>query len=415
MSIQTSDFIILFFFLALSGFSSGAESALFSLKKSEIHRFSISSSRRERAIYEIMKKPEGILITILLINLFVNLIASAILTKLLLGIFSTYGHLISIALLTPIIIILCDIFPKIIAINNSVTISKNVVLVLGFLHRALLPVRYLLMLFTERFIRLFRLRIEQERGITREELDVALSMGLDEGIINKEESGFIKNVLRFSNKEAINVMIPRTRALFIPHDCSINRAVRIFKESGAVRAPVYKNNIDTIIGVLDSRELLPYVRGYKKASGITDFIHSITHYPSTKQLDELLTDFLRKKIEIAIVVDEYGGTEGVVTLSSIISELFGQEHILEKAPKPQVRKIDDLTFLVPGDMQIDDFNDFFNEDIETKESETIGGYLIERTGGFPEKQSEFRLKHNLLRVKSIRRNRIESIEIIRNG
>jgi CBS domain containing-hemolysin-like protein len=213
----------------------------------------------------------------------------------------------------------------------------------------------------------------------------------------------------------MNVMIPRTKAVFIPIDCSISKAIKIFKETGAVRAPVYRDDIDTVVGVLDSRELIPYIRGYKKAKTIGGLIHDMVHYPATKGLDELLSDFLRKKIQIAIVVDEYGGTQGVVTLSSIVSELLGENEVWEKVSKPAIRKVDDHSWTIPGNLQIDDYNDYFEENIQTKETETIGGYITEVLGCFPEKNTEIVEGKYILRVKLIRKNRIESVEIIKRS
>ncbi|HPJ37802.1 MAG TPA: hemolysin family protein [Spirochaetota bacterium] len=409
------DLLVLIFFLLLSGFFSGSETAFFSLKKSDLHRFSISKHRNEKAISGLMKNPENILITILIGNLFVNLISSAMLTRILLGFFRQYGHFISIAILTPIIIILCEIFPKIIAINSSIAVTKSVVGPLSFIHRFLFPIRYILVGFSNAVIRIFNLKIDESAGITKEELDMVITLGKDEGILNTEESNFMKNVLKFSQKEAMNVMIPRTKAVFIPLDCTINKAIRIFKETGAVRAPVYKDDIDTVVGVLDSRELIPYIRGYKKAKTIEGLIHDMTHYPATKGLDELLSDFLRKKIQIAIVVDEYGGTEGVVTLASIVAELLGKNEVWEKVKKPAIRKIDDRSWAVTGNLQIDDFNEHFEENIQTKETETIGGYITEVLGCFPEKNTEILQGKYILRVKVIRKNRIESVEIVKRS
>ncbi|HQO03854.1 MAG TPA: hemolysin family protein [Spirochaetota bacterium] len=410
-----SDLLFLVLFLLLSGFFSGSETAFFSLKKSDLHHFSISKKRNEKAVSGLMKNPENILITILIGNLFVNLISSAMLTRILLVFFKQYGHFISIAVLTPVIIILCEIFPKIISINSNIAVAKSVVGPLSVIHRFLFPIRYILVGFSNIVIHFLNLKIDDTAGITKEELDMVITYGKDEGLLNKEESNFMKNVLKFSQKEAMNVMIPRTKAVFIPIDCTISKAIKIFKETGAVRAPVYRDDIDTVVGVLDSRELIPYVRGYKKAKTIRGLIHDMTHYPATKGLDELLSDFLRKKIQIAIVVDEYGGTQGVVTLSSIVSELLGENEVWEKVSKPAIRKVDNHSWIIPGNLQIDDYNDYFEENIQTKETETIGGYITEVLGCFPEKNTEILEGKYILRVKLIRKNRIESVEIIKRS
>jgi CBS domain containing-hemolysin-like protein len=130
------------------------------------------------------------------------------------------------------------------------------------------------------------------------------------------------------------------------------------------------------------------------------------------KLDELLGDFLRKKIQLAVVMDEYGGTAGVVTLASIISEIIGRDYTGVEARKPEVRKTQDNTSMISGEMQIDDFNTSFGEEIESVESETVGGYIIEKLERLPEKNDEVRTGTHVLKVKSVRKNRIGTVEVI---
>jgi putative hemolysin len=405
--------IILLCILFLSAFFSGSETALFSLKSSELHELQLSGNKRERAIARIMAHPEKILITILLGNLLVNMIFSAISTILLLDIWGEYGHFISIAIVTPIIIVLCEITPKIIAINTQLSFSKKINPLLNLFHKMLFPLRIFLLYFAEIVIKLFKLKSEDDKTITSEELGMAVKMGESEGAIKKHEGAFIKNVLLFSKKEAANIMYPRTKAVFIPYESTIEDALKIFLENGITRAPVYKEDLDHIVGVLDSRKLLPYVLGTRKADNIKKMILDISHFPASKELGDLLSDFLLKKIQIAIVVDEYGGTAGVVTLSTILSELMGKKFIRrEYEHRPVVRKIADESYVISGDMQIEDFNFNFNESIQTTESDTVAGYIIERLGYFPKRHGNIQTKKNILKVKYIRKNRIVSVEVI---
>ncbi|MDY6933223.1 MAG: hemolysin family protein [Spirochaetota bacterium] len=407
------DLIILIIFTLLSAFFSGSETALFSLTKSNLHKFSISLSKRERILSGIMSAPEKILITILVGNLFVNIVLSAISTKLLLNVWSGYGHFISIAIVSIIVIIFCEISPKIISMNNYESLSKMAIPILNGFHKILMPLRELLLVITNGIIKMLNLELEKEKMITEEELDMAIRIGEMRRVISKEEFTFIQNVLRFSKKDALNVMIPRNIAVFIPFNATIEEAVKIFLEAGVVRAPVFKEDRDNIVGVLDSRELVPYVRGYKKAKNINKLIHNIYHYPASKELGELLKEFLMKKIQIAIVIDEYGGTAGVVTLSSIISELMGRDFTLgDKARKSDIRQLDDETCIISGDMQIDDFNFSFSDNIESTDSETIGGYIIEKLGYFPKRKEKLITERHVFKIRNIKKNRIESIELI---
>ncbi len=405
------DYTMLFFCLVLSGFFSGAETALFSLSKSDLHKFHHSKSARENYIAGVMSSPRHILVTILIGNLFVNLVSSAIATKLMLSVSEAYGHFISIAVMTPVIIILCEISPKIVAINNNIVISRRAVPLLRFFHFLFIPLRHLLVLFIDRLSGFFNISLDARVSVTPEELDMAVRLGEIEGVLNKEEGDFIKNVLRFSRKEAQNVMVPRTKAVFLPLGTSVRGAMKVFRASGAVRLPVYDGDIDNIVGVLDARELLPFAKGYRKAKNIDRFLLSITHYPGTKKLDELLSDFLRKKIQIAIVVDEYGGTAGVVTLGTIISEIIGKEYAWEEVYKPGVRKTMGDRAVVSGDMQIDDFNVAFGEALESLESETVGGYIIEKLERLPGKGDEIVTARHIIRVRTVRKNRIGTVEV----
>ena len=369
MDYYTFNIIALIFLLYLSAFFSGSETALFALKKSDIHRFSLSQERREQTVYKVMLNPKRILITILIGNLFVNLILSAIATRMLLDRWEAYGHFISIALVTPVIIIFCEITPKVISINTHLGFSKRVIPQLQFFHRLFYPLRVLFLSMTNLLVGFLKLDSEADSSITKEELDMAVEIGENEGIIKEDEGAFIKNVLRFSGKDASNIMIPRNKAVFISSNATIDEAVEIFLKEGILRAPVYRTDLDTIVGLIDSRELVPYVMGIRKAKTVKRLIHDINHFPASRELGDLLADFLLKKIQIAIVIDEYGGTAGVVTLSSILSELMGKEFLQwEDIYKPDILKMDGTTCIISGDMQIEDFIINFKETIETKNS-----------------------------------------------
>lgn len=407
-----SDILLIAAMILLSAYFSGSEVALFSLSRPELHRMASSAKKRERLLGELMASPQKILVTILVGNLLANLLIPAVSTRILLENWPAYGHLIAIAVVTPLIIILCDITPKTITRSNPPRFSRYMVAPLYFFHLLFYPVRQIILAVNGFIIRAFRLTGE-DRRITREDLDAAVKVGEMEGVIRQEEGDFLKNVLRFSKKQALNVMIPRNQAVFIPYGSSIGDAAKSFRESGLVRALVYRGDLDNVVGVLDSRRLIPYVWGYKKARSINRLLISVYHYPSTKELGELLGDFLEKKINIAVVMDEYGGTAGVVTLNAILSELLGREFSSsEEIYKPDVRKIGDDTIVINGDMQIDDFNLEFGETIESSESETMGGYVIERIGRIPRKDEWIETRMFRLKVRRVVKHRIEAIEVI---
>jgi CBS domain containing-hemolysin-like protein len=211
-------------------------------------------------------------------------------------------------------------------------------------------------------------------------------------------------------------MFPRKSAIFIEDGTSIQEAVQIFIKHGISRAPVYRDDPDTVIGMVDSRDIMPCHLGYRKAKNINRFIKEIEFYPASRELKDLLNDFLSAGIQIAIVVDEYGGTAGVVTLNKILSELLGKKFTKwEEDYKPEYKRVGERISVISGEMQIEDFNYLFDESLEARESDSIGGYIIEKLATFPRRGEEIETERHTLRVKYIKRNKVETIEVIQKG
>lgn len=397
--------------LSLSAFFSGTEAALFSLKKSDLYRFSRSPKPGENRISRYMAEADKVLITLLTGNLFVNLSLTALTTSFLLSYFGHYGHFISIAFITPVIIIFGEITPKIMAIHSYMDVSRYTFPVYRIFHKILSPVRYIIILVTDIVIRLFGLKLEHSQ-LTTEELGHVVSSGEKLGLIDKKESDIIQNMIRFTKREASNIMYPRNMALFIQKGSSIKDAMEIFIENEIVRIPVYGDDYDDIIGMIDSRDLLSCHLGYKKSRNIDKFIKPVEFFPFSRDLGELLNDFLKKKIQIAIVVDEYGGTAGVVTLNSLLSSLLGSGFGSWDTPRKfNIKNAEENMFIVSGDTQIDEFNSFFNTSFKSSNSDTIGGIIIEDAGSFPAKGDVFYIDNFEFRIRSIIKRKINSLEV----
>ncbi|HOD16583.1 MAG TPA: hemolysin family protein [Spirochaetota bacterium] len=412
MDLQQINIVIIILCTILSALFSGSESALFSLKKADIHRFSHSKHRTERAIYSLMKNPQAILITLLIGNLFVNLVISMLSTELLLRRWPEWGHVISIAIVTPLLLVFCEISPKVMAIHSYESASKRVLPVIRLFHLILAPVRVVLLIFTNTLIRVFNLNLSHQK-ITKDELGMAVRMGEQHGVLGKDEGTFIKNVLRFSKKDASNVMFPRNSAVFLQNGMSVDEAMAVFLSHGVIRIPVYEGDLDHVIGLVDSRDLMPCYLGYRKARTINRFIREIQFFPATRDLNDLLNDFLSQGIQLAIVVDEYGGTAGVVTLNKLLSELMGRDMTRwEDDSKHEIRRVDENVSIVSGEMQIDDFNHAFGERLESRNADSIGGYIIEQLSYIPKRGEVLKIEGHLLRVRYMRRHKIETVEVI---
>ncbi len=412
MEIILINSIILILLLALSIFFSGTETALFSLKKSDLHRFSISPSNRDKRIAKEMETPDRILATILLGNLLVNIFVTAMTTSLILYFFKNYGHIISILVVTPVIIVLCEITPKIIAMNTSISFARKSFPLLQFFNKLLLPLRNLILLFSGFFVKIFKLDLSQA-PITEDELGHVVKSGEMGGVLDKKESKIIKNVIMFSKREAENIMYPRNQAFFIQKDATVQEAMDLVLGNDIVRIPVFDQDLDSICGIVDARDLLPAYLGLKKIKKISKYIKPIEFFPSSKDLDELLSDFLEKKIQIAILVDEYGGTAGVVTLNSILAAILGKEFGNWDNIPTMIVKISDNNFIVNGETQLDEFNSYFETNLVSKHSETFGGYIIESLNHLPETGEVVEIEKMTITVKKLKKNKIETLKVHR--
>ncbi len=413
MGIHLHEIISIVVLAVLSAFFSASETALFSLGKADLHRFSRSGKRVERAVHSLMREPQKILITILIANLFVNIGISALSAKLLLTRWVNYGHIISIFFVTPAIILLCEISPKVIAISIPGAFVRRVYPLIMFFHWMLYPIRIIMMCIANLIVSVFRLDLSHSR-LTEDELGQVIRKGAETGAINQDEGEFIGNIIRFAKKEAANIMFPRNRAVIISEDVSLDEAVKVMLENDIVRVPVYREDLDHISGFVDSKDLMPYYLGYKSSKSIGRFIRPIEFFPSTRELNDLLNDFLEKRIQMAVIVDEYGGTAGIVTLNRILSELMGKDfNKWEVNVKPEIRRISKSAAVVSAAMQITDFNYRFDERIDSNQSDTVGGYLIEKLGHLPGRGEQVETERLILRVRYIRKNRIESVDVIK--
>jgi CBS domain containing-hemolysin-like protein len=309
-------------------------------------------------------------------------------------------------------IIFCEISPKVLSINYYEYVSSGVYYLLKVFHWIFTPFRLVLLALTNFIIRVLSLDMQHD-AITRDELHTALEAGELEGIIEKEEGDYIKNVLRFSKKVGSNIMFPRNRAVFIQHGSSIEDAMNIFLESEISRAPVIMGDPDNVVGMIDSKDLTLSYLGYRRSKNINRFIRSVDFFPSSIELNGLLNEFLTRGIQIAIMVDEYGGTDGVVTLNSILAELMGKDFSKwDVDSKPDIRMLGEDISVISGEMQIDDFNFHFDENLTSSETDSIGGYITEKLACIPGRGDEIETKKYRLRVRFIRKNKVETVEVI---
>jgi putative hemolysin len=398
-------------FLILSAFFSGSETALFSLNKLQLKKMQKEESGwRVNSIIKLLNDPQKTLITILTGNMFVNIAASSLATYLAIKLFGNVGIGIAGGIMIFMILVFGEIVPKSLAISNAETIAKKIARPVEIISSFLFP----LILFFKIIINVLyyffgKKRVKEKKEITEEDLITLINVGKDEGVIEEEEKKMIRNIFEFGDTMVKEVMVPRVDMACIPSEAKLNSILRLIKKMGHSRIPVYKETIDNIIGVLYTKDLLVvYEQWYKSKEkfDLKKIIRRAYFVPENKKIDDLLDIFQRDKIQIAIAIDEYGGTAGLVTMEDVVEEIVGE--IIDEYDKETklYEIIDNNTVIADGIISIDKINELLNIEIPENDFETLGGFIYDLMGRVPNKNETIEYKNIQITIEQVVKNRI---------
>lgn len=418
--------IILFLLLFCSALISGAEVALFSLTKSQIDSFDNEDIKSTKTISNLLKSPKKLLATILVANNFINIgvvILFASLTEKIYGNYliklNFYNYefniditfLIEVFVITFLILLFGEILPKVYANRNNIKFSKFMAQPLKILDIIFspisIPMRGISLLINE-------LLGKQKSNFNINYLSQAYEL-TSKSSTTKEEQKILKGIVSFGNTETRQVMRPRIDIFALQKSTNFQTVISEIVKNGYSRIPVFENSIDSINGILYAKDLLPHLR--KKSFDWTKLIREPFFVPENKKLDDLMTEFQQKKVHLAIVVDEYGGTSGVISLEDIIEEIVGD--ISDEFDDDDIiySKIDDSNYVFEGKTSLKDFYKIIKlEDesiFESKkgESETLAGFVLEISKSFPKIKTQYKFKNYTFTIEGIDNKRIKQIKV----
>ncbi len=403
------------FLLFCSALISGAETALFSLNKKEIENLRAIDTVRGKQIGKLLEAPKKLSMTFLVANNFANITIVVLFSYLGDRVFSELMAigtkiLLEIALVTVLILFFGEVLPKMYATRNNVKFAQDVSRLVFFLDKLLTPVSIPL----RKIIIYLHKKIGKEKeNFSVDQLSQALEM-TDYGDTTKEEQKILEGIVSFGNTEARQVMSPRIDVFALDMEDSFSEIVAQIVEKGYSRIPVFKEDIDHIEGILFVKDLLPHIDK-------TDFewrklLREPFFVPENKKLDNLLKEFQGMKNHLAIVVDEYGGTSGVISLEDILEEIVGD--ISDEFDDENIvfSQIDTKNFLFEGKISLKDFYRIVpvNEEVfETSkgESETLAGFILEISGNFPKKHQKINFADCIFTVESVDKRRVKQIKV----
>ena len=417
-----TEFLFYFFsfivLLIFSAFFSGSETAYFSLTFSVLEKYKNSPIRAEQRVSKMMTWPRQLLITIVVGNTMVNItIASlaAILTIRLSNIIHLNENIIillDVIVVTFVILILSEILPKVVAVRNSESFSKKTSLILLVFYYLFYPISYALAKSTK-ILQTHVGLSDSKILLTEEEVKTLAEVGEEHGTLQKDEKEMIHSIFEFGETTVKEVMIPRTDMVIVDTTTTLTKLMQLVKTKLHSRIPVYKEKIDNIIGILYVKDLLPYLNKRKQEPiDLEKLARSPYFVPEQKKIDELLREFQEEHIHMALVVDEYGGISGLITLEDIIEEIVGEIQDEYDKEMPLYRKINENTYIIDGKMSIEEVN----EDIgiflpEIDGVETISGFILHLLGSFPKEKEEVEYTSYKFIVEKINKNRILKVRL----
>ncbi|MBD3386938.1 DUF21 domain-containing protein [candidate division KSB1 bacterium] len=413
-------FLALFFvLLILSGFFSGSETAFFSLNSVVLDRLAKSRDRRSQRIVLLLSTPKRLLITILIGNTLVNVTAAAIATILTsnwfvsVGFNQNLGIILNVVVVTFLILVISEITPKIYAVKNAEKFARAVSLPLLLIFRFFYPLSFIIDKTISVLVKVFPVEeAEEEKFLHPNEFQALLDLGESEGELESEEKKLIHSIFEFGDTVVREIMVPRTDMVCISHDISIEEVVKIIAVKGHTRIPVYEETVDQVQGIIHAKDLLPQIIDGNTTKTILDFARPALFVPEAKKIDDLLKVFQKERQHMAIVVDEYGGTAGLVTLEDVLEEIVGE--IRDEYDQEQVlyKILDDKSYLMNAKIDIDSLNKLIHINIpETDEYDTLGGFILDMTGNVPEQNEVLRYGGYELTMVKVEQNRIIHVKI----
>lgn len=410
--------IILGVLLYLSGVFSSSETALTAMNVGRINRLKEDNKDGADRLLRLKKKLNNIIATILIGNNIVNIAATAILTQL---VSDYYGRnsstIIATVLMTILILIFGEITPKTYAAQYPEKVALKVGRPLEILSFLFKPILVILETITNTAIKMLGGKIINNAPfVTEEEIRSLVDVGEEEGILQLQAKEMINRVFEIDDLEVADVMVPRIDIIAISEDSTLEKSLELMIKYGHSRIPVYKDSIDNIIGLLYAKDILPFAYLEKeeiKKRSINSLIRPAYYVPETKKVNVLLKELQIKKIHMAIVLDEYGGTEGLITIEDILEEIVGD--ILDEYDNEidMVEKINDNLYLVKADVSLEEINELFDEDLPEEDFDSLGGFVFSALGRLPIQGDKISYGELNFVVNSVSKRRIKQIEIKR--
>lgn len=407
---------VLLFLLLLSAFFSSAETAFTTVNRIRMRTLMEEGNKKAKKVLKITDNSGKMLGAILIGNNIVNLSASSIATALALRLFGSMGAGIATGVLTLLILIFGEISPKTLATIHADSIALFYADLIYLLMKVLTPLIFITNSLAILFLRILGIKPQnKESQMTEEEFRTIVDVGHENGIIETEERKMINNVFDFGDAQVKDIMVPRIDMTVVDIHTSYHELIHIFRQDKFTRIPVYEDSTDNVVGILNIKELLLY--NDRTHFSVKKVMREPFYTYEHKKVAELFSEMRNSSINLAIVLDEYGSTVGLVTIEDMIEEIVGEiRDDYDTDEEDPIRKLSEHEYLINGSMNLDDVCEILDLNFESEDYDTLGGYFIELLDHLPMKGEQVLTPdHVLLRAEQLDKNRIETIYLNLSG
>lgn len=407
-------FIILAVLILLSALFSSAETSLTTSNKLKIQSLADQGSKRARIFLKISEDSGKMLSAILIGNNLVNNAATALTTSLIIQLFGNSAVGIATGIITLLILIFGEISPKTLATIHSEKMALLYAPLIHFLMKLFTPVIFIVNKLSMGVLFLLRVSPDQKvNTMTEHELRTIVDVSHEDGVIESEEKEMIYNVFDMGDAKAKDIMVPRVHVTFADINSTYDELIEIFQEDKFTRLPIYEETTDNVVGTINMKDLLLYNYNDKKEFHVRDILREAYFTYEYKSISELLVEMRQASINIAIVLDEYGETAGLITLEDLLEEIVGEIHDeYDENEEEFIQQINDREYIIEGSMNLDDLNDSLGLNFSSEDYDSLGGFIIEHLDRLPEEGDEFTTEDGIrLVVEALQKNRVESVHL----
>ncbi|HUV56039.1 MAG TPA: hemolysin family protein [Dehalococcoidales bacterium] len=410
--IETLYLVLFFICLLLSAFFSGSETAFISLQRFRVEHLVETRVKRAKRVARMIERPEKFLSVVLLGNTFVNTAAAALATILAVSVWGQeWGALVATIGVTIILLIFCETTPKTMATRYSEKLSLLLVRPLEVIAWLFTPFVFVLSWIASGFTKMVGGTPVPRSLVSEAEIRTMISVGHKEGTVEKEEAEMLRNVFDFGNRPAREAIVPRTEVVWVEKGTKLVDFFNIYAESPLSRFPVYEENMDNVVGILSVKDvLMALAKGTVTNDSTMDGLIRPAYFtPEIKRISEVFAEMREKNYRMAVVVDEYGGTAGIVSLSRLVEEVVGPVGDEFAEAEKEYEAIDEHTFQVDGGMRIEEANEEMGLELPEGDYETVAGFVLHLLGHIPRQGERLRYKGLKLVITRMRGMKIEEI------